>query len=296
MATGAASSYQYRRRRFRVRWRVVLAYVVLVVYILPVYWMVRSSFETEKYLVVTEPQLGLIQPTLQNYFSVFADAAFVRWFANSTILAVSTMVIAVATSSLAGYALARIRGRVSQVVSRFFFLAYIVPSVCLIIPLFVILSDLGLQNTYAGLIITYTSFAIPFGTWLLRAYFATLPPELEDAALVDGCNRLTALIRIILPLAAPGIVTVALFSFVLAWNDVLFAIVFTRTEDMFTLTAGLMPMMESVVGGNSNPVQGAFGFGDLFAATILVALPVLIVFVLLQNWLIRGIAAGAVKG
>jgi multiple sugar transport system permease protein len=273
-----------------------LAYVVLVVYILPAYWIVRSSFETEKFLVVTQPQLGLIQPTLQNYASVIADAQYVRWFANSTILSLSTMVIAVATSSLAGYALARLRSRLSQVVSRFFFLAYIVPSVCLIIPLFVVLSDLGLQNTYVGLIITYTSFAIPFGTWLLRAYFASLPPELEDAALVDGCNRLTALFRIILPLAAPGIVTVALFSFVLAWNDVLFAIVFTRSEDMFTLTAGLMPMMESVVGGNSNPVPGAFGFGDLFAATVLVALPVLIVFILLQNWLIRGIAAGAVKG
>lgn len=286
----------YRRRRRRVSWRAVFAYLVLVIYILPAYWMLRSSFETEKFLVVTEPQLGLIQPTLDNYVSVIADAKFVRWFANSTILSMSTMIIAVATSSLAGYALARLRSRVSQIVSRFFFLAYIVPSVCLIIPLFVILSDFGLQNTYIGLIITYTSFAIPFGTWLLRAYFASLPPELEDAALVDGCNRLTALFWIILPLAAPGIVTVALFSFVLAWNDVLFAIVFTRTGDMYTLTAGLMPMMASVVGGNSNPVPGAFGFGDLFAATVLVALPVLIVFILLQNWLIRGIAAGAVKG
>lgn len=296
MLTGAAPPSYRSRRRPRIKWRVVLAYAVLIVYILPAYWMVRSSFETEKYLLVTEVQLGLTQPTLQNYVGVIADAQFVRWFANSAILSVSTMIIAVAASSLAGYALARIRGRVSQIVSRLFFLAYIVPSVCLIIPLFVVLSDFGLQNTYTGLIITYTSFAIPFGTWLLRAYFASLPPELEDAALVDGCNRLTALFRIILPLAAPGIVTVALFSFVLAWNDVLFAIVFTRSEDMFTLTAGLMPMMESVVGGNSNPVPGAFGFGNLFAATVLVALPVLIVFILLQNWLIRGIAAGAVKG
>lgn len=283
-------------RRRRVRWRVVLAYVFLILYILPVYWMVRSSFETERYLLVTQPQLGLVQPTLENYVAVLTNAHFVRWFANSLILAISTMIIAVVTTSLAGYALARIRARISRVVSRFFFLAYIVPSVCLIIPLFVILTDLNLQNTYTGLIITYTSFAIPFGTWLLRAYFASLPPELEDAALVDGCNRMSALFRIILPLAAPGIVTIALFAFVLAWNDVLFAIVFTRSEDMYTLTAGLMPMMSSVVGGNSNPVPGAFGFADLFAATMLVALPVLIVFIILQGWLIRGLAAGAVKG
>jgi len=258
--------------------------------------MVRSSFETERFLLVTVPQLGLIQPTLSNYLTVMTDPRFGRWFLNTTILAGSTMVITVAASSLAGYALARLRSRVSRLVARFFFFAYIVPSVCLIIPLFVLLSNLGLQNTYTGLIITYTSFAVPFGTWLLRAYFASLPPELEDAALVDGCNRLTALFRIIFPLAAPGVVTVALFSFVLAWNDVLYAIVFTRTEDMYTLTAGLMPMMSSVVGGNSNPVAGAFGFGDLFAATVLIALPVLVVFILLQNWLIRGLAAGAVKG
>lgn len=293
----ASSSYAFQGgRKRRVNGKVVFTYLLLIVYALPMYWMIRSSFETEKFLLVTEPQLGIVQPTLANYWMVLTDPRFTRWFLNSTILALGTMVIAVSTCSLAGYALARLHSRISQVVSRFFFLAYIVPSVCLVIPLFVMLTDLGLQNSYLGLIITYTSFAIPFGTWLLRAYFATLPPELEDAALVDGCNRLTALFLIVFPLAAPGVVTVALFSFVLAWNDVLFAIVFTRSNDMYTLTAGLMPMMSSVAGGNSNPVAGAFGYGDLFAATMLVALPVLIVFILLQNWLIRGLAAGAVKG
>jgi multiple sugar transport system permease protein len=181
------------------------------------------------------------------------------------------------------------------VLGRFFLMAYISPGVMVIIPLFILLTNLGLQNTYQGLIITYSSFAVPFGTWLLIGYFKSLPVELEDAAMIDGCSRLGALWRVVFPLSTPAIVTVALFAFVLAWNDLLFAIVFTRTDAMQTLSSGLVSATSSVV-GSDNPAPGTWGFGAIFAVCILVAAPVIAVFVVLQNWLVSGLSAGAIKG
>lgn len=275
--------------------RIAAAWLLMVAYILPIAWMIKSSFQRERDIRVTEVNLGLTNPTLDNYLTALTNANFVRWFTNSLILSLSTMVIAVLVCTLAAYSLARLRNRFTILVGRFFLLAYIVPSVMIIIPLFVLITNLNMQNTYQGLILTYTSFAVPFGTWMLRAYFASLPVELEDAALVDGCSRLGALARIVFPLAAPGIVTVALFSFVLAWNDLLFAIIFTRTDNMKTLASGLVPLMGSIVGSDA-VAPGGLGFGALFAMCLLVALPVMLVFIFLQNWLVRGLAAGAVKG
>jgi multiple sugar transport system permease protein len=269
--------------------------VLMVFYVLPILWMIKSSFQRERDIRITEVNLGLTNPTLDNYITALTNANFVRWFTNSMILSVATMVIAVVVCTLAAYSLARLRNRFTILVGRFFLLAYIVPSVMIIIPLFVLITNLNMQNSYQGLVLTYTSFAVPFGTWMLRAYFASLPVELEDAALVDGCSRLGALFRIVFPLSAPGIVTVALFAFVLAWNDVLFSIVFTRTDSMKTLASGLQPLMGSIVGSDA-VMPGGLGFGALFAMCFLVALPVMLVFIFLQNWLVRGLAAGAVKG
>lgn len=289
---GGGGGSRVRRRNLA---RIGLAWLLMLTYILPVLWMVKSSFQSERDIRITEVNLGLSNPTLDNYLTALSNANFVRWFGNSLILSLSTMVIAVVVCTLSAYSLARLRNRFTSIVGRFFLLAYIVPSVMIIIPLFVLINDLGMRNTYQGLILTYTSFAVPFGTWMLRAYFASLPAELEDAALVDGCSRLGALARIVFPLAAPGIVTVALFSFVLGWNDLLFSIIFTSTDDMKTLASGLTPLMGSIVGSDT-PAPGGLGFGALFAMCLLVALPVIVVFIFLQNWLVRGLAAGAVKG
>jgi multiple sugar transport system permease protein len=257
--------------------------------------MAKSSLEFERDIRVTDLNLGFASLTFENYVTAVLNPQVVTWFRNSTILAVCTMVIAVVTSTLAAYSVARIPTRFTSVVGRFFLMAYISPSVMVIIPLFVLLTALGFQNTYQGLILTYTSFAVPFGTWLLISYFRGLPTELEDAALIDGCSRLGALWRVIFPLSTPAIVTVALFSFVLAWNDLLFAIVFTRTDNMQTLSSGLVAATSSVV-GSDNPIPGTLGFGAVFAVCMLIALPVILVFIILQNWLVAGLSAGAIKG
>jgi ABC-type glycerol-3-phosphate transport system permease component len=283
-----------RSRRRRVL-KLAFTWGLAVVYFLPIYWMFKSSFQIERDIRVTELNLGLANPTLANYANALANQQFVTWFKNSTILASSTMVVAVITATLAAYSLARLPNRVTRVLGRFFLMAYISPGVMVIIPLFILITNLGFQNTYQGLIITYASFAVPFGTWLLIGYFKSLPVELEDAAMIDGCSRLGALWRVVMPLSTPAIVTVALFAFVLAWNDLLFAIVFTRTDSMQTLSSGLVAATSSVV-GSDNPAPGAFGFGTIFAICILVAAPVIAVFVVLQNWLVSGLSAGAIKG
>ncbi len=283
--------------RSRQRRAVKLAFTFLMafVYFLPIAWMVKSSFQTERDIRVTELNLGFSSPTLANYLNALANKQFTTWFTNSTILAVSTMVVTVITATLAAYSLARLPNRVTRVLGRFFLMAYISPGVMVIIPLFILLTNLGLQNTYQGLIITYSSFAVPFGTWLLIGYFKSLPVELEDAAMIDGCSRLGALWRVVFPLSTPAVVTVALFAFVLAWNDLLFAIVFTRTDAMQTLSSGLVSATSSIV-GSDNPAPGTWGFGTVFAVCILVAAPVIAVFVILQNWLVSGLSAGAIKG
>ncbi|HEV8635687.1 MAG TPA: carbohydrate ABC transporter permease [Chloroflexota bacterium] len=297
MSATTAPGRGWSRARTRRTLKLALTLVLAAVYFLPIYWMAKSSFQTERDIRVTELNLGIALSgiTLSNYASALTNEKFTTWFYNSTLLAVSTMLVAVTTATLAAYSLARLPTRLTSVVGRFFLMAYISPGVMVIIPLFILLTNLGLQNTYQGLIITYSSFAVPFGTWLLIGYFRTLPVELEDAALIDGCSRLGALWRVVLPLSTPAIVTVALFAFVLAWNDLLFAIVFTRTDAMQTLSSGLVAATSTVV-GSDNPAPGSWGFGAIFAVCMLVAAPVIAVFVILQNWLVSGLSAGAIKG
>lgn len=296
MSHAEATSPRRPRRRFR--WqslRIPLAVILMALYFLPIYWMFKTSLQPEAEISTSTISLLTTSVTLENYGRVVSDPRFGTWFKNSLILATSTMIIAVLVSTLAGYSLARLRVPVVRFLGRPFLLAYVVPSVMIVVPVFVTFAGFGWQNTYQSLIITYTSFAVPFSTWLLRAYFMTLPVELEDAALVDGCSRLGALFRVILPLAAPGVATAGLFSFVLGWNEFLFAFVFTFSEDMKPLSVALQRVLSEQLSSSSADL-GYFGFGAMFAMCVLVAAPVLGVFLFLQNYLVRGLAAGAVKG
>ncbi|MGH2458378.1 MAG: carbohydrate ABC transporter permease [Chloroflexota bacterium] len=295
-ATRAQASVSGARRRFH--WsslRAPVCWIVALLYFLPIYWMVKTSIQPDNQITITQVNLGLTAVTLQHYLKILGDVQFLRWFLNSTIYAVSTMVIAVLVSTLAAYSLARQRFWFAQAMGRPFLAAYIVPGVMIVVPIFVMMAGFSWQNTYQSLIITYTSFSVPFCTWLLRAYFRSLPAELEDAALVDGCSRLGALFRIIFPLAAPGVVTAGLFCFILAWNEYLFAFVFLFSNDMKTLSVALQSVLSNQLAA-SGASLGYYSFGEMFAMTVLTALPIIVVFLLLQNWLVRGLAAGAVKG
>jgi multiple sugar transport system permease protein len=225
-------------------------------------------------------------PTLRNYASLFNDSPFLLYLRNSVIVASGTMLLAGAVGSLAAYGFVRFRffGRRTLLVAML--MAYMIPSVVLLVPLLVIFRSYGLINTYGGLILAETTNSAPFVMLLMINYFAALPVDLEEAAQVDGCTRLQTLLRIVVPLAVPGLVVGCLFAFISAWNHFLFAYLLTSTNDVKTLPVILrqMALGEPAVWGVST------------AAAVLTTLPVAVLFFAFQRLLIGGLSAGAVKG
>lgn len=224
-------------------------------------------------------------PTLQNYSSLFSNLPFAIYFRNSTIVATGTMCLALVVGSLGAYGFVRFRfrGRAPLLVS--ILMAYMIPSVVLLVPLLIIFRTYGLINTFPGLILAEATNTAPFVLLLMINYFSTLPRELEEAALVDGCNRLQILLKIVLPLSVPGLVAAGLFAFIATWNNFLFAFLFTTTDATKTLPVimRLFALGEPAVWGISA------------AGAVLTTLPVALLFLLFQRMLISGLSAGAVK-
>jgi ABC-type glycerol-3-phosphate transport system permease component len=188
--------------------------------------------------------------------------------------------------ALGAYAIARLRFPGRTVIARGLVFTYLVPSSLLFIPLFYLFSEFNLIDTHLGLILAYLSFAVPFCTWLLLGYFKSVPLELEEAALVDGCTRLGALIRIVIPVSLPALAVVTFFSFTLSWNEFLYAIVFTNTNTARPLTAGLSNFI----------IEDVFFWGPIMAATFLSSLPPIFIYLVFQRWVVKGLTLGAVKG
>ncbi len=276
--------------RSRNRPRALLALVISIISIFPIYFMVVGAISpVEKFLNRDLEEILLPREFVGDHLAVVAlDPVFLRFALNSLIVATATTVIAITVSTLGAYSLARLRFPGSEQLGRFVLLTYTVPSVLLLIPLFKVVVALNLSNTLISLIITYTTFAVPFCLWLLRSYFQSMPRELEEAAMVDGASRLGALFRIILPLSIPGIVATALFAFILSWNEFLFALVFTTSADVKTLPIGVSTTFTAE--------QTATDWAVAMAASTLSAVPIFIIVLVLQRGLVRGMTAGAVKG
>jgi ABC-type glycerol-3-phosphate transport system permease component len=202
----------------------------------------------------------------------------------SLIVAVSTTVLSVSIASLAAYALARFNFRGKESYGLFMLVTQMMPAILFLVPLFVILRNLGLVNTLAGLILSYLTFSLPFCIWLLRGYFEGISPDLEEAAMADGCTRFQAFIRITLPLAAPALVATGAFAFINAWNEFLFAFILDGQQPLLTV------QLYAFIG------QYGPDYGDLMSAAILIALPPVLLFVFMQRYLVRGLTAGAIKG
>lgn len=276
-----------RRRRLIKQFIVVsLLIIVVVVLLFPFLWMVSTSLKPPEEVFTPRPRWIPLNPTLQNFVHILGETSFPRYFLNSVVVAFVTMLLALVVTVFAGYALSRYRFRGKQAFSLWLLVSQMFPPMLLVIPIFVLMLKLGLYNTYASLIITYGTFALPFSTWMLKAYFDTVPLDLEEAAMVDGCTRLQALARVVLPLAAPGIVTVALFVFILAWQEYMFALTLTRTTDMRTLPVGI-----SLFLGEYRVL-----WGSLMAGSVVVTAPVILLFSYLQRYIVEGLTLGAVKG
>src|SRR5919204_3569549 len=273
------------RRLVKGAGNVVLALMLLWTAI-PFYWMIATSLKRDKEIYGYEATLIPQQPTVANYITIIKDTPYLLYLRNSTVVAVSSTLLSIIIACLGAYAIARLNFPGRALLARSLVCTYLVPPSLLFIPLFAIMSALRLTDTLSGLTLAYLGGDVPFCTWLLMGYFKSVPVELEEAALVDGCNRVTALIRVVLPVCLPALVVVTFFSFTHAWNEFLYAHVFTSTNSARTVTTGLANFMS----------QDVFFWGPLMASTIMSALPPVLMFLVLQRWVVQGLTLGGVKG
>lgn len=277
----------YRMQNRIMHWLVLLGIaVVLVVVLFPIYWMLLTGIKPKSEIYLPIPTLWTSNPTLDNMRSLFDRTPFPIQMRNSLYVSTVTTVISIVVSSLAGYSLSRLHYPGRDFFSSAIFFIYLIPGMMTLIPLYVFLSRLGLLNTLYSLILAYLAASIPFAIWTLKGYFTTIPTEMEDAALVDGCTRLQALYKVILPLAAPGIVACAIFAFTLSWNEYLLAMLFINSREMWTLPVGLAGLVYGDV----------FLWGEIMIGAFLMSLPVLVLYVAAQRFVVTGLTAGAVKG
>jgi multiple sugar transport system permease protein len=252
----------------------------------PLYWMTVTAFKSDNQIVARTDDLWPTPWTTQQFTNLFTGRAFGTWYVNTILVSVASTVIALVCAALAGYALARLRFRGSESFTVTILLTYVMPGALLFIPLYQLLSGIGLNDSLWSLVLAYPTFTLPFATWLLVGYFKSIPADLEEAALVDGCTRFGAFVRVVLPLAKPGLLAVALFTLTNAWNEFLFAFVFITKDDYKTLPVG----MQSMIFGDVVPQ------GQLAAASLLISIPVVLMYAFGQRFLTEGLTAGAVKG
>jgi multiple sugar transport system permease protein len=270
----------------------VAAVVVSLVFLLPVAWLVIASISPSVDLLKIPLSFIPHHITFSRYHEIFTshgDTIFANFrssLINSAIIASATVAISITVGVFGAYAFARLRFRFQRASLLLFLSTYMVPPIALVIPLYLIMVRLHLLNTRIGLIIVYCSFATPFVLWIMGNYFQTIPRELEDAARVDGCSRIGALFRVILPLARPGLLSTMLFAFLIAWDEFLYALVFTSTNASKTIPVAIAEF------------TGRFttDFGLQAAGGILAAVPPVLIAIAFQRYIVGGLAAGAVKG
>lgn len=275
-----------QRERVGTAGRLISLLPMLIFVLFPFYWIFITSFKTDLQIQRFTSIFWPAPWTTEQYTKLLLDTSFLTWFKNTLIVATSSTAISVVLASLAAYALARLRFLGGNLLTTLLLITYLLPGSLLFIPLYRILTQIGLIDTYGALIITYPTFLMPFATWVMIGYFRSIPVELEEAALIDGASRLTAFRRVTLPLAMPALLSVTLFAFTTAWNEFLFSYVFITKESLRTLPTGL----QTLVFGDIYP------WGQLMAASLLMAIPVVAVYIFAQRFLVEGLTAGSIKG
>jgi multiple sugar transport system permease protein len=254
--------------------------------LVPFWWIASMSFKTYEQIQFAQ-SIYVPRPfTWENYSGLWLETRFPLWLRNSAITALVVTAITTVVAVLSAYAVARLRFPGREGVASLILVLYLVPPALLFIPLYRVLAELGATNSLAALFLSYPTFTVPFCTWLLIGFFKALPTELEEAALVDGATRAQALVRVLLPLAAPGIVASAIFAFTLSWNEFLYALIFIQDETMITVPVGLNLLIYGDV----------FHWGQLMAASVITTVPVVALYMCVHRWMVEGLAAGAVKG
>lgn len=251
----------------------------------PFFWMFSTSLKPGAEIFAT-PTLLPRHATLENFVQLFRDTSFLLYFRNSVLVAGATVALTLSVAAAGAYGLTRFRFRGRDTVAGAILLTYMFAPIMIIIPFYILIRQLGLVNTRLALVLSYATFCLPFCLWLLRAFFLSVPVELEEAAMVDGANRPRAVWHVVLPLALPGLIAAGIFTFILAWNDFLFALVLIGQDELKTLAIGVNDFFHMAV----------VDWGLIMAAGVMITIPALLFFVAIQRYLIAGWGAGGLKG
>lgn len=260
----------------------------LVIVAFPFYWMIVSSFKSIQEILLEPGNLGfhLDEINLRAYSEVLFEHGFVQYISNSVYVSVLTVLLAVTLATVGGYAVTRLHFPGRTIMSYSILVIYMFPAIVMVIPLYVVFSKMGLRDSINVLILVYLAQTLPVALYMLRSYFQNLPLEIEYAGLIDGCSRLGVIWRIVIPLSAPALASVALYTFMIAWNEFLFAFMFLDTPEKFTLSRGVVQLAGSV----------HLSKQLVMAASVMVTIPILVVFLFFERHLVRGLTAGAMKG
>jgi ABC-type glycerol-3-phosphate transport system permease component len=290
VATVADTPAPAFRMNYQRAFGLLITYSVLVIAVMiivfPVFWMASSSLKPAGELFARNMTLLPVNWSLENYYNVWVQTPFPTFFWNSFKVATISTFCAVAVSVYAAYAIARVRFKGRYLYGIALLITQMFPHILIVIPLFLIIRKLNLLNTHLALILAYTAFSLPFSIWMLRGFFEAIPEDLEDAAAIDGAGMLTTFHKVILPLAGPGIAAVAMFAFIRAWNEFLFALIFLQSKELFTMPIGLASFQE----------EYTFRWDLIMAGASIITLPVLFFFLLMQKFIVQGLLGGAVKG
>lgn len=251
----------------------------------PVLWMLSSSFKSNTQIFELPPRLLTDTFSFDAYIAIFTNAETMRFFLNSYIVAGAVTVLTLLVAIQAAYAFSRFDFRGKRILNVIIVSVQAVPPITLLIPYFGLMVALGLYNSYPGLILTYMVFTLPYAIIMMTGYFNTLPKELDEAVRVDGAGSMTALWRVLVPISVPGIVSIGIYTFMIAWNEYLFALTLTRTIDMRTVPIGIQLLMG----------QHSYEWNQIMAMSVLGSIPVLILFLIFQRYFISGLTAGSVK-
>jgi len=254
--------------------------------IFPLYWMIASSIRPYTEVYQTPPLLFTVNLDFTAYKTVLTLTPFIKMFWNSLYISIITTLICTIFSAMAGHSLARMRFKGKKLITRGVLLAYIFPQILLVLPLYVMLVRFGLGNSHFGLILTYMTFSFPFCVWMLTAYFLTIPEDLEEAAYIDGASKFRVFTTIIIPLSKPGLAAAAIFTFIHAWNEFLYALVFLNSDKKSTLAVGIYRLMSGEI----------FDWQSILASSTMMVFPILIIYLFLQKYIVAGLTAGATKG
>ncbi|MHA1507049.1 MAG: carbohydrate ABC transporter permease [Candidatus Asgardarchaeia archaeon] len=269
----------------------MLVVSVIAIVDFPVYWMIRTSIAPLSEIFKENLSLFPHNIDFSNYYKVWfakdyaSQLKFKNYLLNSFATAGVAALISVALGTLAGYSLSRFEYKGKEALAKSVLYMYMFPPTLLVIPLLIFVQKTGLYNTLTSLVIVFCTFGLPFSIWMMRGYLTSVPGELEEAALIDGCTKIKAFIKIIFPLSAPGVGATFIFCFILGWNNFIFPLAFISLEEKKVVSTGLL----SMVAGDLTP------WGGVMAGAVMIAVPVVIIFVLLQKSFIRGLTAGAIK-